>query len=61
MIKTQIIKEEGKPVAVVMDYREYVEMREKARDMEDYEDAVTAEKETKHLTPIKKLRDESGV
>jgi endonuclease V-like protein UPF0215 family len=61
VIKTQIIKEEGKPVAVVMDYREYVELREKALDKEDYDDAVTAEKETKRLTPIKKVREKPGV
>jgi hypothetical protein len=53
---TRVIKiHEGKP-----DYREYIELREKASDKEDYDDAIKAEKETKRLTPIKKLRDKSG-
>lgn len=32
MIKTQIIKEDGKPIAVIMDYKEYLTLKEKAQD-----------------------------
>ncbi len=28
MIKTQIVKENNKPVAVIMDYKEYVRLKE---------------------------------
>jgi hypothetical protein len=60
MIKTQIIKEEGKPIAVIMDYKDYLELKEKAQDRVDYTEAIIAEKETKSLMPIDKIKDLVG-
>ena len=36
MIKTQIVKEDNKPVAVIMDYREYMRLKEIEEDRMDY-------------------------
>jgi len=36
MIKTQIIKEEGRPIAVIIDYKKYMKLREMAEDQSDY-------------------------
>ncbi|MBF0556804.1 MAG: hypothetical protein HQK96_20000 [Nitrospirae bacterium] len=60
MIKTQIIKEEGKPIAVIMDYQDYLKMKEMAQDRADYAEAIISEKETKSLTPINKIKDLVG-
>lgn len=40
MITTQIIKEGKKPVAVILDYEEYLRLREIAQDRSDYETAI---------------------
>jgi hypothetical protein len=36
MIKTQIVKEGKKPIAVVMDYKEYKRLKEIEEDKADY-------------------------
>jgi len=33
MIKTQIIKEEGRPIAVVLDYKKYMKLRDGGRSV----------------------------
>ena len=40
MIKTQIVKEKNKPVAVIMDYKEYVRLREIEQERKDYHSAA---------------------
>ncbi|MBU1052990.1 MAG: hypothetical protein KKC46_04070 [Proteobacteria bacterium] len=40
MIKTQIIKEDNKPVAVILDYKEYLRLKEVEQDKIDYLSAV---------------------
>ncbi len=52
MIKTQIIKQEGKPIAVVLDYKAYIKLKGQVQDLKDYSEAVNAEKETKKLTSL---------
>lgn len=44
MIKTHIIKEEDKPIAVIMDYEEYRKLKEIEEDYQDYHDAVETKK-----------------
>ena len=36
MIKTQLIKESNKPIAVILDYGEYLKLLEARQDREDY-------------------------
>ncbi len=59
MIETQIIRQGKKPVAVIIDYKEYQKLKEIQEDYEDYIDAVKAEQSTKkwhkHEDVIKKL------
>jgi len=47
MIETQIIKQGRKPVAVILDYNEYLKLKEIQEEYEDYHNAVKAERETK--------------
>jgi len=44
MIKTQIIKEDNKPVAVILDYKEYLRLKEVELDKADYLSAVEVRK-----------------
>lgn len=40
MITQNVILQDGKPVAVVVDYNEYLSLVERVQDMDDYADAV---------------------
>jgi PHD/YefM family antitoxin component YafN of YafNO toxin-antitoxin module len=40
MIEMQVIKENNKPVAVILDYQEYIRLKEIEQDVEDYNTAV---------------------
>ena len=40
MIKTQIIKQSKKPIAVILDYEEYKRLKEIEEDKEDYVSAI---------------------
>ena len=42
MITQNIIEQDGKPVAVILDYAEYISLVERAQDREDYTEAVQA-------------------
>ena len=39
MIETQIIKEDSKTVAVIIDYNEYLKLKEYEQDFQDYNSA----------------------
>ena len=47
MIKPQIIQENGKPKAVILEYKEYLKLKEMAEDKSDYHEAIEAEMTTK--------------
>jgi hypothetical protein len=47
MIKTQVIKEDNKPVAVIMDYNEYLRLKEIEQDKKDYLSALQVKLKTK--------------
>jgi len=49
MIKTQIIIENNKPKAVILDYKEFIRLKEMAGDKTDYQEAIEAEKNSKKL------------
>jgi hypothetical protein len=56
MIKPQIIKENGKPKAVILEYKEYLKLKELAEDNADYLDAIEAEIRTKKLTSLDEVK-----
>ena len=47
MIEPQIIHENGKPRAIVLDYKEYLRLKELAEEREDYLDGIKALRESK--------------
>ena len=47
MIETQIIRQGKKPVAVILDFKEYMKLKEIQQEYEDYQDAIKAEQNTK--------------
>lgn len=57
MIKTQIVKEGKKPIAVLMDYKEYKRLKEIEEDEADYLSALEIKiknKKWKSHTQVKK-------
>jgi Ethanolamine utilization protein EutJ (predicted chaperonin) len=60
MIKTYILKEDKKPVAVVLDYQEYIRLKNLEKDKNDYWEAVKIKKKNKKWikhTDLKKELD----
>ncbi len=60
MIKTQIIKEDRKPVAVILDYKEYVRLKEIEEDKIDYLSALDVKRKNKKWTSHKDLKKTLG-
>jgi hypothetical protein len=50
MITTQIIKEDNKPVAVILDYSEYLRLKQLEQDRIDYDSAIESKNSTKKWT-----------
>lgn len=61
MIKTQIIKEDNKPVAVVMDYKEYLKLKEAEQDKSDYYSALRIKMKNKKWIKHDVLKKELGL
>jgi hypothetical protein len=61
MIKKHIIKEEGKPVAVILDYNEYMELKALAEDRRDYYNAIETKRNNKKWIPHDELKKEFGL
>jgi len=61
VIKTQIIRENKKPVAVIMDYKEYVRLKEIEQDRRDYYSAAKTKAANKKWTDHEDLTRELGV
>lgn len=61
MIKTQIVKEGKRPVAVVMDYKEYKRLKEIAEDKSDYLSALEVKIENKKWKSHKQVKKELGL
>ncbi len=61
MIKTEIIKEGRKPVAVVIDYKEYLRLKDIEQDKDDYYSAVETKKANKKWTKHADLKKELGL
>jgi len=61
VIKTQIVKENNKPVAVIMDYKEYVRLREIEQERKDYQSAAKTRAPNKQWTDHEELKKELGL
>jgi hypothetical protein len=58
MIKTQIIKEDNKPIAVIIDYFEYKRLKDSEEDRNDYLTAVKIKKQNKKWIKHEDLKKE---
>ncbi len=62
MIKTQVIKESGKPVAVILDYSEFLRLKGIEReDKKDYQSAIQVKRKNKKWTSHKDLKESLGI
>jgi hypothetical protein len=61
VIKLQIIKENSKPVAVIMDYRGYLRLKEIEEDPKDYYSAARTKATSKKWTAHEDLKKELGL
>ncbi len=61
MIKTQVIKEDNKAVAVVLDYNEYKRLKEIEQDRLDYDSALDVKKKNKKWVSHKGLKKDLGL
>lgn len=62
MIKTQVIKESGKPVAVILDYNEFLRLKNIEReDEKDYQSAIQVKRKNKNWTSHKNLKESLGM
>jgi len=61
MIKTQIIRESKKPIAVILDYEEYKRLKEIEQDKEDYSSAIQIKMTNKKWTSHSELKKELGI
>ncbi len=61
MIKTQLIRQSKKTIAVILDYDEYKRLKEIEQDREDYFSAVDVKKTNKKWTSHTELKKELGM
>jgi len=61
MIKTQIIKEDNKPIAVIIDYAEYLRLKEIEEDRLDYYSALDVKGKNKKWISHQDLKKELGL
>jgi hypothetical protein len=61
MIKTQIIRKDKEPVAVILDYSEYARLKEIEQDSKDYRSALAVKKRNKTWTTHEDLKKDLGL
>jgi len=61
MITKQIIKEDDKPVAVILDYEDYLRLKEIEEDYLDYTAAVETKRTNENWTDHEVLKKELGI
>ncbi len=61
MIKTQIVKENNKPVAVIIDYKEYLRLKEIEEDRKDYYSGLRVKMKNKKWKTHEELKKELGL
>jgi hypothetical protein len=58
MIKTQFFKEDNKPVAVIIDYKEYLRLKEIEEDKADYYSALHVKTKNKKWISHEEIKKE---
>lgn len=61
MIKTQVIREDNKPVAVILDYNEYKRLKKIEQDKADYHSALAIKTKNKKWTTHDELKKQLGI
>jgi len=61
VIKTQIVREDKKPVAVIMDYREYLRLKEMEENRNDYYSAMRVKMKNKKWKNHAEVKKELGL
>lgn len=61
MIETQVIKEDNKPVAVILDYKEYIRLKELEQDVDDYNSAMEIKATNKKWVKHEDIKKELGL
>jgi hypothetical protein len=61
MVKTQIIRKDREPVAVVLDYNEYLRLKEIEQDGKDYRSALAVKKKNKTWITHEDLKKDLGM
>jgi hypothetical protein len=61
MIKTQIIHQDNKPIAVLPDYEVYKKMQEKVKDYEDYLSAVEKKMKNEKWVGHEEIKNRLGL
>jgi hypothetical protein len=61
MIKTQLIRQSKKPIAVILDYDEYIRLKEIEQDKEDYISALKVKRTNKKWVSHLELKKELGI
>jgi hypothetical protein len=56
MVKTQIIRKDKEPVTVILDYKEYLRLKEIEQDSKDYRSALDVKKRNKLWTDHEGLK-----
>jgi hypothetical protein len=61
MIHSQIIKQENKPIAIILDYQEYLRLKEIEEDKTDYFSALETKLKNKKWIKHSDLKKELGL
>jgi hypothetical protein len=61
MIQPQIIKQENIPIAIILDYQEYLRLKEIEEDKFDYFSALQTKLKNKKWTSHESLKKELGL
>lgn len=61
MIKTQVVKQNNKPVVVIMDYKEYLRLKEIEEDRKDYYSALAVKMKNKKWKTHDELKKDLGL
>jgi hypothetical protein len=61
MIETQIIKKNNKPIAVIIDYNEYLKFKEIQEDWLDYNSAMEVKRKNKNWHSHNDVKKELGI
>ncbi len=61
MIKTQIVRQDSRPVAVIIDYKEYLRLKEIEEERKDYYSAAKVKMRNKKWKSHENLKKDLGL